>query len=97
MVVLCLLPRRGMVRVIRRSLVYSAADPVVLAQARATIVVPRRGAWQARYNAYGVVVDSHEVAKLRTDRTAEVSLLPGTHRVELTVNWSVADRHPSTL
>ncbi|MCC3313635.1 hypothetical protein [Nocardia africana] len=76
---------------IKRSLIYSAADPALLAQDRATIVVHRtRSGWQMRYNAYGVVVDGHEVAKLRRGRTVEVSVLPGTHRVELTVNWSVA-------
>ena len=87
----CLPSRLGAVRVIMRSLIYSAADPGLLAQDRATIVVHRtRGGWQMRYNAFGVVVDGHEVAKLSRGRTVEVSVLPGTHRVELTVNWSVA-------
>lgn len=41
------LPQRGAVRVIKRSLIYSAADPSVLAQDQATIVVYRtRGGWQ---------------------------------------------------
>ncbi|MGW0056516.1 hypothetical protein [Nocardia nova] len=88
---MCVLSRRSAARVIKRSLIYSAADPGLLAQDRATIVVHRtRGGWQMRYHAYGVVVDGHEVAKLRRGRTVEVSVLAGTHRVELTVNWSVA-------
>ncbi|MFJ9371432.1 hypothetical protein ACIRRA_44520 [Nocardia sp. NPDC101769] len=78
-------------RVIKRSLIYSAADPALLAQERATIVVHRAaGGWQTRYTAYGVVVDGYEVAKLRRGRTVEISVLPGTHRVELTINLSQA-------
>ncbi|MBF6451766.1 hypothetical protein IU429_29300 [Nocardia elegans] len=76
---------------IERSLIYSAADPQARGQDRVTIVVHRtRGGWQMRYNAYGVVVDGHKVAKLRRGRTVKVSVRSGTHRGELTVDWSVA-------
>ncbi|MFE3195185.1 hypothetical protein ACFXHA_39710 [Nocardia sp. NPDC059240] len=76
---------------IKRSLIYSAAAPELLAQERATIIVHREaGGWQMRYNAYGVVVDGHEVARLRRGRTIEISVLPGTHRVELTIELTRA-------
>ncbi|WP_405496987.1 hypothetical protein [Nocardia sp. NBC_00511] len=78
-------------RVIKRSLVYSAADPELLAAERATIVVHRNpGGWQTRFRAYGVLVDGHEVARLRSGTTVEVSVLPGKHRVELTMDLLAA-------
>ncbi|GAB3212419.1 hypothetical protein GCM10027262_45990 [Nocardia tengchongensis] len=72
-------------------MIYSAADPELLAAERATIVVHRTpGGWPTRFRAYGVVVDGHEVARLRSGTSVEVSVLPGTHRVELTIDLLVA-------
>ncbi|MGY4103652.1 hypothetical protein ACW2Q0_29425 [Nocardia sp. R16R-3T] len=64
------------------------ADPELLAQERAVIVVHRApGGFHNRLRANILKVDGHEVANLRNGRTVEVAVLSGRHRVELMVDW----------
>jgi hypothetical protein len=54
----------------------------------ATIVLTRaRGGWRDRARSYAVMIDAHEVAKVRRGQRLELPVAPGRHEVYLFIAW----------
>jgi hypothetical protein len=53
-----------------------------------TIVLTRaRGGWRDRARSYAVMIDAHEVAKVRRGQRLELPVTPGRHEVYLFIDW----------
>jgi hypothetical protein len=64
----------------------------------ATILVQRRAdGWRDRLREYRVVLDGQEVGRLRPGRRCELSVTPGTHELEVRIDWAGSGSHEVVL
>jgi hypothetical protein len=55
-------------------------------------IVRERGGWADRARSYRVLVDGEEAARIRRGQTKVVAIQPGSHEIQLTIDWA---RSPS--